>query len=84
MPARFVVRLTASFRRDLEHLPAVAQAKVLEAIKRLGTKGVGQYRLEAWLYRVRDDVVGHEVILYRVRRRKDVHRGLRYAMATST
>ena len=88
MPARFVARLTPSFRRDLEDLPAVAQGKVLEAIKRLQTtpfgpppkikklkgKGVGQYRLEVWPYRMRYDVVGQEVVLYRVRHRKDVYR----------
>ncbi|MBI4385696.1 type II toxin-antitoxin system RelE/ParE family toxin, partial [Candidatus Parcubacteria bacterium] len=62
--------------------------KVLEAIKRLGTnpfgpppkikklkgKGVGQWRLEVWPYRVRYDVVGHDVVLYRVRHRKDIYR----------
>jgi len=35
MPARFTVQLTPSFRRDLERLPASAQEKLLEAIKRL-------------------------------------------------
>jgi mRNA-degrading endonuclease RelE of RelBE toxin-antitoxin system len=88
VPARFVVRLTPSFRRDLEDLPAVAQDKVIDALRRLETspfgpppkikklkgKGVGRYRLEVWPYRVRYDVVGHEVALYRVRHRKDVYR----------
>ena len=88
MPARFTVRLTPSFQRDLEHLPPAAQTKVLEAIKRLETnpfgpppkikklrgKGVGQWRLEVWPYRVRYDIIGQDVALYRVRHRKDIYR----------
>ena len=88
MPARFTVRLTPSFTRDLERLPLSIQDKILEAIKRLETtpfgpppkikklkgKGVGQWRLEVWPYRVRYDIVGQDVILYRVRHRKDIYR----------
>jgi len=88
MSARFTVRLTPSFQRDLERLPALVQQRVLEAIQRLGTnpfgpppkikklkgKGVGQWRLEAWPYRVRYDVSGQEVVLYRVRHRKEIYR----------
>ena len=88
MPARFTVRLTPSFQRDLENLPAAAQRKVLEAIKRLETnpfgppskieklrgKGVGQWRSEVWPYRVRYDIIGQDVALYRVRHRKDIYR----------
>jgi mRNA-degrading endonuclease RelE of RelBE toxin-antitoxin system len=88
MPARFTVRLTPSFRRDLDDLPPTAQQKVLEALKRLETnpfgpppkikklkgRGVGQWRLEVWPYRLRYDVVGSEVALYRVRHRKDIYR----------
>jgi mRNA interferase RelE/StbE len=88
MPGRFVVRLTPSFQRDLEALPSVAQAKILDAIKRLETnpfgptpkikklkgKGVGRWRLEVWPYRVRYDVMGREAVLYRVRHRKDIYR----------
>jgi len=88
MPTRFTIRLTPSFRRDLEALPVTVQEKVLKAIKRLESspfgppskikklksKGVGQWRLEVWPYRVRYDVVGQDVALYRVRHRKDVYR----------
>jgi len=88
MPARFVVRLTPSFQRDLEALPRAAQEKILEAIRRLETnplgppptikklkgKGVGQWRLEVWPFRVRYDIRGEEVVLYRVRHRKDIYR----------
>jgi mRNA interferase RelE/StbE len=87
MPGRFTVRLTPSFQRDLERLPAAARDKVLKELKRLETtplgpppkikklkgKGVGQWRLEVWPYRARYDVVGQEVILYRVRHRKEIY-----------
>ena len=88
MRARFVVRLTPSFQRDLNSLPRSVQEKVLEAIKHLETtpfgpplkikklkgKGIGQWRMEVWPYRVRYDVAGQEVVLYRVRHRKDIYR----------
>jgi mRNA interferase RelE/StbE len=88
MPARFAVRLTPSFIRDLEGLPNTVQTKVLDALKHLETnpfgpppkvkklkgKGVGQWRLEVWPYRVRYDLVRREVVLYRVRHRKDIYR----------
>lgn len=87
MPARFTVHLTPSFQRDLEGLPVSAQKKVLEAIKRLETnpfgplpkikklkgKGVGRWRIEVWPYRVRYDVIAQEVVLFRVRHRKDIY-----------
>ena len=88
MPARFTVRLTPSFLRDLERLPTSVQDTVLDAIRRLGTnpsgpppkikklkgKDIGQWRLEVWPYRVRYDIVGRDVVLYRVRHRKDIYR----------
>ena len=43
-------------------------------IKKLKGKGIGQWRLELWPYRVRDDIIKQEVILYRVRHRKDIYR----------
>lgn len=87
MPARLTVQLTPSFQRDLEGLPISTQKKVLEAIKRLETnpfgpaskikklkgKGVGRWRLEVWPYRIRYDVVGQDVVLYRVRHRKQIY-----------
>ena len=89
MPARFTVRLTPSFRSDLEHLPAEIQRKVLDEVahlernpfgpppkvKKLKGKGIGQWRFEVWPYRVRYDVIGQDVVLYRVRHRRDIYRG---------
>jgi mRNA interferase RelE/StbE len=86
MPARFTLQITPSFRRDLEALPPSVQTKVIEALRQLETnpigtkvkklkgKGIGQWRLEIWPYRVRYDVEGQEVVLYRVRHRNDIYR----------
>ena len=88
MQAHFTVLVTPSFQRDLEDLPTSAQEKVLESIKRLETdplgpqpkikklkgRGIGKWRLEVWPYRVRYDVVGHDIVLYRVRHRKEIYR----------
>jgi mRNA interferase RelE/StbE len=88
MPARFTVHLTPSFQRDLENLPPASQSKVLEEVRRLETnpfgpppkikklkgRGVGQWRLQVWLYRVRYDVLKQDIVLYRVRHRKEIYR----------
>ena len=87
MSARFTLILSPAFRRDLEHLPPRAHREVLDAlkllqstpkgphakIKKLKGKGVGQWRFEVWPYRVRYDVAGPEVRLYRVRHRKEIY-----------
>ena len=88
MAARFVLILSPAFRKDMERLPPRAHNEVLEALKILETnpkgphpkikklkgKGSGQWRLEVWPYRVRYDVIGREVYLYRVRHRKEIYR----------
>jgi len=88
MPAAFTVKLTPSFLRDLEALSKPIQRKVLDALKRLETepfgpaplvkklkgKGIGQWRLRVGDYRVRYDLVRRDVVLYRVRHRKDIYR----------
>ena len=88
MPASFTVQLTPSFLEDLERLPTSVQGKILEAVKHLETNpfspppkirklkgmGVGQWRLRIGFYRVRFDVIGREVVLYRVRHRKEIYR----------
>ena len=88
MPTSFSLILAPAFRRDLEDLPPRIHDQVLEAIKvletnpkgphpkikKLKSKGFGQWRLEVWPYRVRYDVIGAEVHLYRVRHRKEIYR----------
>lgn len=89
MPARFRLIFSPAFRRDLEDLPARVHDEALEAIKllevsprgphpkirKLKGKGIGQWRLEVWPYRVRYDVVGLAVHLSRVRHRREISRG---------
>lgn len=88
MQGRFTVHLPPRFRRDLERLPQQAQEEIIEVVKRLELnpfgpapkikklkgKGIGQWRLEVWPYRARYDVEGRDVILYRVRHRKEIYR----------
>ncbi|MGH7395707.1 MAG: type II toxin-antitoxin system RelE family toxin [Candidatus Methylomirabilales bacterium] len=88
MPPRFAVRLTPSFQRDLGALPVSVHNRILGGIRRLETnpsgpppkikklkgKGIGQWRLEIWPYRVRYDIIKQEVVLYRVRHRKEIYR----------
>ena len=88
MPVRFSLIFSPGFRRDLEDLPARVHDEVLDAVRVLGVSpkgphskikklkagGIGQWRLEVWPYRVRYDVVGLEVHLYRVRHRREIYR----------
>ena len=43
-------------------------------LPKLKGQSIGQWRLEVWPYRVRYDIVGQTVMLYRVRHRKDIYR----------
>lgn len=43
-------------------------------MKRLEGRGIGAWRLEVWPYRVRYDVLGENVVLFRVRHRKGIYR----------
>ncbi len=88
MSRRFTVRLTDRFIKDLKILPRKEQGKVLQLLKQLETnplepssrvkklksKGVGRWRLRTGNYRVRYDVFKQDVVLYRVRHRKDIYK----------
>jgi len=88
MPTRFTLRLTPRFQRDLESLQPAVQEEVLAALKRLEVnpfgpppkikklkgQGIGRWRLEVWPYRIRYDIIKQDVVLYRVRHRKDIYR----------
>ena len=88
MTGRYTVKLTPSFTKDLERLEHRNQEHILKAlriletdpfrpppkIKRLKGKGIGQWRLRIGVYRVRYDILGQDVVLYRVRHRKEIYR----------
>ena len=88
MAASFVLIFSPAFRQEMERLSTRAHDEVLAALKILETnqkgphpkikklqgKGIGQWRLEVWPYRVRYDVISREVHLYRVRHRKEIYR----------
>ena len=88
MPARYCVIATRSFERDFEALLLSVRKEVSAAlalleqnpfgppskIKKLRLRGPGQWRLCVGAYRVRYDVSDREVVLYRVRHRKEVYR----------
>jgi len=88
MNVRYTVFLSSSFQRDLDRIPLAVHNEIIiglkqlehnpkgpsPKIKKLKGKSVGQWRLEIWPYRVRYDVTGREVCLYRVRHRRDIYR----------
>lgn len=87
MPGRFTVRLSPSFLEDFEALLRREHERILVALKRLESdpfgpaphekklkgEGAGQWRLRVGVYRVRYDVVKQDVVLYRVRHRKEIY-----------
>lgn len=88
MAGPYTVKLTQSFVRDLEKLSRRDQESILKTlgslgndpfgpapkVKKLKGKGVGQWRLRVGVYRVRYDVIREDVVLYRVRHRKEIYR----------
>jgi mRNA interferase RelE/StbE len=88
MPGKFTIKLTPSFQKDLEVLPQKEQDRILRSLKHLETtpfappphvkklkgNGIGQWRLRVGMYRVRYDIVKQDVVLYRVRHRKDIYK----------
>jgi mRNA interferase RelE/StbE len=82
MPSWRIV-LTRSFEKDFRALPHDIRERVLEVLeemqsdpftgkKLLGVK-IGVYRLRVGDYRIRYDIIRKDVVLYRVRHRKEVY-----------
>ncbi len=53
---------------------AKARFSTAPLVKKLKGKGVGQWRLQVGAYQIRYDVVHRDVVLYRVRHRKEIYR----------
>ena len=72
------------FRRDLRRLDAQIHRCILDALEELQENPyqgsqltnvrIGQWRMRVGDYRIRYDVEGDRVLLYRVRHRKDIYR----------
>ena len=76
--------VAAWFRRDLRRLDAQMHRRVLEALERLQENPhqgnqltdvtIGAWRIRVGDYRIRYDIEDDQVLLYRVRHRRDIYR----------
>jgi mRNA interferase RelE/StbE len=81
---RYQLVISNRFRRDLRRLDAAMHRRVLEALERLQANPrqgselmdvqIGAWRLRVGDYRIRYDIAGDQVLLYRVRHRRDIYR----------
>lgn len=84
MPDAFRVVPPKTFLADLRKIPQSLRRRIQRATetftdhlfqgRKLEAVQVGQWRLRAGVYRIRYDVIGEDVILHRVRHRKDIYR----------
>jgi mRNA interferase RelE/StbE len=81
---RYELVISNRFRRDLRRLDAQTHRRVLAALdelqdnpyqgQQLTEVPIGQWRIRVGDYRIRYDIEGSRVLLYRVRHRKDIYR----------
>jgi mRNA interferase RelE/StbE len=81
---RYELVISNRFRRDLRRLDAQVHRRVLAALDELQANPyqgqqltevqIGQWRIRVGDYRIRYDIEGNRVLLYRVRHRKDIYR----------
>jgi mRNA interferase RelE/StbE len=81
---RFALVISPRFRRDLRRLDAQVHRRVLVALdalqanpyqgQQLTDVQIGQWRIRVGDYRIRYDIEGNRVLLYRVRHRRDIYR----------
>ena len=81
---RYQLVISHRFRRDLRRLDAEIHRRVLEALERLQDNPrqgsaltdvtIGVWRLRVGDYRIRYDIAGDQVLLYRVRHRREIYR----------
>jgi mRNA interferase RelE/StbE len=81
---RYQLVISNRFRRDLRRLPADAHRRVLAVLETLeqdpyqGTQltnvDLGAWRIRVGEYHRRYDIEGNQVLLYRVRHRRDIYR----------
>ena len=82
----YVLKTSRSFQKDFGRLNSMVQTRVLIALetmkmnpffnaKKLVNASVGIFRMRIGDYRLRFDVVGQDIYLYRIRHRKEVYKG---------
>ena len=81
---RYTLVIARRFRQDLRRLDAQMHRRVLEVLERLredpfqGTRltnvAIGQWRIRVGDYRIRYDIEGEQILLYRVRHRREIYR----------
>ncbi len=84
MPEAFRLVPTKTFLADLRQIPQSLRRRVEDAIQKLGENPfhgrklevveIGQWRIRVGDYRIRYDVVGSDIILHRIRHRKEIYR----------
>ena len=81
---RYSLVIARRFRQDLRRLDAQMHRRVLEVLERLQedpAQGqrltnvtIGQWRIRVGDYRIRYDIEGEQILLYRVRHRREIYR----------
>jgi mRNA interferase RelE/StbE len=81
---RYRLVIANRFRQDMRRLDAQTPRRVLEALEtlqdhprqgiRLTHVDIGQWRIRVGDWRVRYDIEGAQILLYRVRHRRDIYR----------
>ena len=81
---RYRVVASSRFRRDLDKLDPETHRRIVKRLELLETDPtagrqlvavrIGQWRVRVGDYRIRYDIEGDQVLLYRVRHRRDVYR----------
>lgn len=82
--ARYQLIISNRFRRDMRQLDAEMHRRVLQVLEslqdnprqgsRLTDVAIGAWRIRVGDYRIRYDIEGNQVLLYRVRHRREIYR----------
>jgi mRNA interferase RelE/StbE len=82
--SRYRLVISNRFRRDMRRLDVPTNRRVLEALAtlednprqgiRLTNVAIGQWRIRVGDWRIRYDIEEDQILLYRVRHRRDIYR----------
>jgi mRNA interferase RelE/StbE len=81
---RYRLIISNRFRQDMRRLDAQTHRRVLEALEalqdnprqgiQLTNVAIGQWRIRVGDWRIRYDIEGEQILLYRVRHRREIYR----------